>query len=202
MNLDDIEHAWHSPHNRPASDQLERDRLIFMNTLRRRNRGFMVGMTLVFVWLTWITVRLLWFLMWPDPAKDRIDFTREWAVVAFLMLPWLGAVFMVRQHRRLRTRHPGVNGSIADNLKALVNQSRGAEARLRSILLLHLVGIPLMALCVWQIRAVGKARPHELNSMVGLFVSVIAISVAGLAYSLYNARRERRRLEALVSGYQ
>lgn len=202
MSFNDIEQAWRSPHNQPTAAQLEQDRLKFTATLRRRDLGFYAGMTLVFGWLTVITGRLIWFLLWPDPAKDRIDFTREWAVVPFLMLPWLGAILFVRQHLRRRAQRPDCERSIADSLRALVEQSRLSVSRMKNMLRLHLIGAPLLALCIQQIYAVGKARPHEVVSMIVFMAAVITISVGCLAYALFRNRRETRRLEALLQSYE
>lgn len=202
MNLNEIEAVWRSSHNQPDPRQTERERSEFVATLRKRDRGFVVGMTLIFTWLVVITGRLLWILVSPDPVRDRIDLTREWAVIPFLLLPWIGAIVFVRQHRQRRYRHQEVTGSIVESLRALVDQSRGAEARMRSMLLLHLMGVPLLALCIAQIRAVGKARPHEVSSMIVVFALCIAVSTACLTWVLFSNRRETRRLQALLAAYR
>lgn len=201
MKFADIENAWRSPHNRPPAAQFEQDRLRFITTLRRRERRFYVGMTLVLTWLTLITGRLIWFLLWPDPAKDRIDFSREWAVVPFLVLPWLGAALLIRQHRR-SARHPDCDCSIADSLRLLIGQGRLSMARMTTLLWLHLIGAPLLALCIRQIYEAGKARPHEIRSMIVAMAAAVSISVGCLTFAWFSNRREARRLEALLQTYE
>jgi len=202
MNLNEIEAVWRSSHNQPDPRQTERERSEFVATLRKRDRGFFVGMILIFTWLVVLTGRLLWVLVSPDPVRDRIDFTREWAVILFLLLPWIAAIVFVRQHRERQSRYQEYTGSIAESLRALVDQSRGAEARMRSMLLLHLVGVPLLALSIAQILAVGKARPQEVSSMIVVFALCIAVSTACLTWALFRNRRETRRLQALLAAYR
>jgi len=202
MNFADLESVWRSPHNQPAPEQLEKIKMNFVETLRRRDRGFAVSMLLIFGWLTLITGRFAVFLLWPDPAKDQIDFTREWAIIPFLLLPWFGAILLVHQHLRRRAQHPNYERSIADSLRALVEQSRLSTKRMKTMLGLHLIGVPVLALCIHQIYEVGKARPHEVVSMILFMAAVISISVGCLTFAWFRSRRETHRLEAVLQAYE
>jgi hypothetical protein len=202
MNPDDLNALWHSPQNEPAPARLESDRQRFLTTLRQRDRGFRVCMALVFGWLTVVTGRLVWVVVSPTPGRQPIDFTREWAVLLFLALPWLGAILLVRQHRHRSAWHPAAEPSISDSLRALVGQCRGATARVRTLLWLHVLGVPLLAVCLRQIIHAGKAQPHEIPSMIAFFACVVALSMGGLACELWRQRRETRRLERLLQDYE
>jgi len=74
--------------------------------------------------------------------------------------------------------------------------------RMKTILGLHLLGAPVLALCIYQIYAVGKARPHEVASMILVMAAVISISVGCLAFAWFRNDRETRRLEGLLQAYE
>jgi hypothetical protein len=202
MNPDDLDALWRSPHNHPAPSRLDDDQARFRATLRRRGRGFRVVLALAVGWLTVVTVRLVWVVLWPAPGRDPIDLTREWAVVLFLALPWAGAILLLHRDRQRRARHPAADRSIVDSLRALIDQSRAAAARVRTILWLHALGVPLLALGIRQLIHAGKARPHEVVSMIGFFAGVVTLSVGCLAFEWWRQRREALRLERVLRDYE
>lgn len=59
MNFADIENMWRSPLNRPALEQIEKDKMQFATELRRRHRGFVIFLTWIFTVLTLLTGRLV-----------------------------------------------------------------------------------------------------------------------------------------------
>jgi hypothetical protein len=153
-------------------------------------------------WFTWVTGRLVAFLIWPDPVQDRIDWSREWAVVPFLLLPWFGAVGMAVRYWRRRREHPDYDRSLAGSLRALLEQSRDSARRLRLMLGIHLVGVPLLALCLVQLQDVGKTTGNQLTSMIVFMAAVVIFSVGGISLSWRSQRREIRRLEGLLRDYE
>lgn len=201
MSMNDIENAWRSPRNQPTPEEIERERAKCLAKLRNRQRGFYVCMALVFTWLTIFTGAMIRHWLWPDAAKNAILFSREWAIVPLLALPWIAAIGFVIQYRR-RSRQVPASGSIADSLRALAAQARLSAGRKKTILWMHLVSTPLLALSVMQIYAAGKARPNEVASMALVFVVLVGTSVAALAYDLRRGRREIDRLESLVQEYE
>ena len=202
MNFDEIQKTWQSPHNRPSTDQLKRDKMKFISDLKRRNRGLVQGISLIFAAMTLLTGKIVFHLFWPNPSIDKIDLSREWAFVLLLALPWAGAIFFLRQYRCNKAKHPNYERSIADSLRALIDQNAASLSRKKTMFYMHAVGIPVLALCIFQIYNVGKARPHELASMVLVFSFAVAISLAGITYSLFRELAEQRRLEALLRAYK
>jgi hypothetical protein len=200
MNWTDLETLWRSPHNQPAPDW-DRQRRHILQTYLRRDRGLRLGLALALGWLSLVTGRLVLFLLWPDPASDRIDWSREWAVVPFLLLPWCGAVGMAVRYWRRRIEHPDYDQSLVASLRVLLKQSRDAVQRLRLMLGLHLVGVPLLALSLVQLQQVGKATGNQLWSMIVFLAALVILSVGGISWSWWSHQQEIRRLEGLLLDY-
>lgn len=199
MSINDIEDAWRSPKNQPSAEEMERDKARCLATLRKRERGFYVAMALIFAGLTAFTVALVRHWLWPDSPENAIRLGREWALLPLLALPWIGAVTFVRQYRRRGHTRP--ERSIAESVRALAEQARLSASRKQTMLWMHAISTPLLAVAVWQIYQAGKARPNELASMVLVFVVLVGTSVGCLAYDLVASRREVQRLQALVAQY-
>lgn len=201
MNWTDLETLWRSPHNQLPPPGWERQRNDFLQTYRRRDRGFKFGLALALCWLSLVTGRLFLLLVWPDPVHDRIDWSREWAVVPFLLLPWFGAIWLAYRYWR-RQQHPDYDGSIVASLRALLEQSRGAARRMQMVLGLHLLGVPLLAICLVQLQDVGKTTGNQLTSMIVFMAVVVILSMGGISLSWRAHQRETRRLEGLLLDYE
>lgn len=201
MNWTELETLWRSPHNQPAAPDWDRQRRNVLQAYLRRDRGVRLCLALALFWLSLVTGRLVLFLLWPDPTHDRIDWSREWAVVPFLLLPWFGAVGIAVRYWR-RREHPDYGQSLVAGLRALLEQSRNAARRLRLMLGMHLVGVPLLALCLVQLQDVGKTTGNQLTSMIVFMAAVVILSVGGISLSWRSHRREIRRLEGLLRDYE
>lgn len=202
MNWTELETLWRSPQNQPAPSDWDRQRRNVLQAYLRRDRGVRLCLALALLWLSLITGRLVWFLLWPDPTQDRIDWNREWAVVPFLLLPWFGAVGIAFRYWRRQREHPDYERSLAAGLRALLEQSRDAARRTRLMLGLHLVGIPLLALCLVQLQDVGKTTGNQLTSIIVFMAAVVTLSVGGISLAWRSHRREIRRLEGLLLDYE
>ena len=201
MNLNEIETLWRSAHNHPSDEQLTHAKAQFINALQRRRRGFILSLSVACSVLSVITVLLAIQVLWPDPARAEIDLTREWAVLPLLALPWLAAVLFIRQFRRHRAQFQNYERSISASLRALRDQTLLSAKRLKTIMLLHLVATPVLAICIHQIYQAGKARPHELVSMIAFFSILIVVTLGCLAFQLSRDRKEIHRLDALLANY-
>ena len=200
MNFADIEQTWRSPPNRPDVGQLETEKMNVVQTLHRRDRGFAIGLTLIFSALIVITATIV--------RKEIVgtvpvmDYGREWSVLLLLSLPWLGALWMVRRYRRQLAQQGDYTRSIAASVRALVAQNRFAQARARIILVLQAVCVPILALVIHQLQDVEKMRPHEAASAAALFGMVLTISFVGVWWNYARRLRpEQRRLETVLAGY-
>lgn len=203
MNFADIENMWRSPHNRPAPDQIEKDKLHFATELRRRHRGFVIFLTWIFTVLTVLTGRLVIHALENRATADRIDFSREWGVLLLLALGWAAAFYFAWQYRRHRSEHASGTRSISATLRALRDENRLARLRLRIVAALHGGLLILLPIVVVQLRAVGKAG-DEILLPAFIIWPVIALGII-LALWLYDRRKlqpRARHLETLLHSYE
>jgi hypothetical protein len=201
MNFDEIEKLWRSPLNQPTAEQIERDKMKFVNDLKKKHLGQIVFCTWIFAVLAFLTGKILVHILWPDPNLDRIDFSREWAVIPFLALPWIAWAYMVFQLRRHRSKHANYDRSIHASLKALLDENRMSRARNKFIAFHLAVTALVMPLIIHQIKAVGKAG-NEINVMY--WIVPILMGVILLSMWRQHTRKllpEKQRLEDLLNSY-
>lgn len=202
MSYDEIEKTWHSPLNEPSRAQLEKDKQAFTKTLRKQHHGLIIFCTLTFAALAFITLKILFHTISPDPKLDNIDFAREWGIIPFMALPWVGWGYMVRQLRRHLAKHENYEVSIQSSLRALLDENRMARMRAKFIAGLMVATMLVLPLVIQQIKAVGKAG-NEINAMYVLAPAVFAAVLVGM---VYNYRRtlvpKRAELEQLLQSYE
>src|SRR5436189_4203102 len=129
MSYDEIENLWRSPRNQPSEQQIERERQRFVIQIRRRYLGFVSYFTFV---LTALTVLTVWLgVRWLE--KGTFGYV-NWPSLALLALPWTAAILFVRRYLQHRRRHPDYGQSIANGLKAALDENRTAIARATGIL--------------------------------------------------------------------
>lgn len=202
MNFADIQNAWQSPHNRPPAAELEKQKMEFIQTLHRRDRGFVIGLTLIIAGLVLMTVMLLRNQMVAGGTPAGIDFSQEWSVWLFFALPWIGTAWVFFRYRRMLARQGDYSASIVDSVRALAEQNRFAQAKTRLILALEIVALPIVALVLQQLLSVGKMRPHEAKSGALLFGLAMLLAIGGMLWELFKKLRpEQQRLEALLRSY-
>jgi hypothetical protein len=203
MNFADIETMWHSPRNRPDSAQLEKQKMEFVTDLKRRRRGNLLFLALIFSLMAFITGLMVRQIIWPDPALDRVDLTREWAIVPFFALPWLGWLFMVRLHWRNHVSHPHSDASISATLAALLDENRAERTRYKFIGGLLVVSVLVLPFIVYQLMEVGKAG-REI--VIPAFVIYPGYVVGMLVWSWFHHQRKllprKVELEALLKSYE
>lgn len=203
MNFADIENTWRSPHNQPSRAEIETMKNEFTSELRRRRRGLIVFLIVVFAALTAITTLFGLMALGLTRGGDDFSFTREWGAVIFLLLPWAAAVAIARRALRHHREHADPSRSIAESVRALLDENAAERARARTGAILHGVMLLVLPVVVWQLRAVGKAGDEIL---VPAFV-VWPLIVGGILVGMYwHYRRKllprRRELEALLKSYE
>ena len=199
MNFTDIQHAWASPHNRPSAAEIEAHKTTLCTLLARRRRGFVALVATPTITLTAVTGALVWRLL----ADEFFDLSHEWAALLLLALPWFALVGFIRHQRTHLARHPDYRRSLSSGLRALLDENRLARMRAKTLLVLHLASLPLVVLVARQLVAAGKARPHEAQSMLIFFGTVIVLALGALsAWLLRKLRPEQARLEALLRAYE
>lgn len=195
MNFADIQQAWASAHNRPSAAAIEAHKATLHALLARRRRGFVALVTAPVVVLGMVTGMVAWRMA----ADDLFDLERQWASLLLLALPWLTLVWFLRRQSGHLRRHPDYRHSFAAGLRALLDENRQARMRARTLIALHLACLPVLALAARQLAAAGKARPHEMQSMLLFFGTVIALAAgAQLLWLVRKLRPEQARLEQLL----
>jgi hypothetical protein len=203
MNFDDIQQTWRSPHNAPSAAQIENEKMKFITDLRKRRRGSLLLIALVFSLLAFWTAKIVLHVLWPDPASKAVDLSREWGIMPFFALPWIGWGILVYLHRRHHTRHASYDRSISASVAALLDENRTERIRYKVIAWLLVASVVVLPLIVYQLRAVGKAGDEIL---IPAFVIYPAYVLGVLIWSAVHHRRKllprKRELETLLESYE
>jgi hypothetical protein len=201
MDLGDLTRVWRSSHNQPSSAELEEDKMKFMADLRRRHQGFVAFMAFVLAGLVFTTGKLLFHLLFPGPRADAVDFTREWAVIPFFVLPWAAWIYLVLQHRRHRAQYPDCDVSIRAALQGLLDENRLTRRRHVLVACLQAGFLLILPLIIGQLKAVGKAG-SEIDVMYVFVPAVFAAILLGMAWNHWRTLLPRKReIEALLKAY-
>ncbi len=71
--------------------------------------------------------------------------------------------------------------SVIDALKAAIGSQQAEESQLKRLAALWVILIPVVSVCVSQLKATGKVSGRELTSMTVFMGAVLLMSVAGVA---------------------
>jgi hypothetical protein len=202
MNFAEIQNAWQSPHNQPSAAEREKERMNFITDLRRRHRANRIFLSLVLVPLVYFTAKVGLHLFWPDPELDKVDLRREWAIIPFFALPWIGWFAMLRLHRQHRSRSANYERSISASVAALLDENRTERMRYKFISALLITSAIVLPLIVWQLRAVGKAGDEILVPALVIYPAYVLIMLAWFAYTFRKKLDPRKQeLESLLKAY-
>jgi hypothetical protein len=203
VNFDDIESVWRSPHNQPTATELEHHKMKLVTELQRRHRA-----SRGLLWITALPLLLITFLigkhaLWPDPAHTPMNWEREWAVLPFLSLPWVGWFVMLRLYLRHQQRHPNYDRTISASVAASLDENRTERTRYQVIAGVLLASIPFLLLVVQQLRAVGKAGDEILLPAYVIWPTYVAAMVAWFGWYYFRRLLPRKRqLEELTQAYE
>lgn len=203
MNFDEIESVWRSPHNQPSATELEQHKMKLVTELHRRHRVSRRLLGLTLLPLLFITFMIVRHAFWPDPARPAINWEREWALLPFLTLPWLGWFILLRLHLRHQRKHPDYERSISASVAASLDENRTERTRCQIITGLLVASIPLLLLIVHQLRAVHKAGDEILVPAYVIWPVYVA-AVSGW-FGWHYFRRllpKKRQLEELAQAYE
>ena len=203
MNFADIENTWRSPHNRPTAAQLEKQKMEFVADLRRRRRGNLLFLTLIFSLMAFITGLLVRHVFWPDPALDPVDLAREWAIIPFFALPWIGWFLLVRLHWRHHASHPHSDASIRASIAALLDENRAERTRYMFTAGVLVASVLVLPVIVYQLMEVGKAGREIVIPALVIYPAYV---VGMLIWSWFHHQRKllprKAELEALQKSYE
>ena len=199
MNLDELQRLWNSGGNQPTAEQ--RDRMInqFTSSLRRRRRQELAWLVWSFFVLTLLTGLAGWLLL----GTDKVNLTAEWSVIPLLLIPWGFAGLLLK--RFFRRRLPAQRGdvAIAQSLAAAMAANKAERVKLKTVGILYVITLPVLAFAIWQLHSVGKVSSRELVSLVTFLGSALALSAgAVLARYRFGLVPEGRKLKALLNQFE
>ncbi|WP_438481584.1 hypothetical protein [Oleiharenicola lentus] len=203
MNFADIQTTWRSPHNGPSPAQLDSMKHHFTNDLLRRRRGTTIFISVIVTVLTAITVSFAAFAFGAhEPGRD-FDFSREWGVGLLLLIPWAGAAVIAWNTIRHRTAHGNFDRSLADSMRALLDENNASRTRLKVVATLHGVLLVVLPLVVYQLRGVGKAGNEIIVPAFVVWPLLSAGILLGMRWHYQRTLLPRKReLESLLQSYE
>lgn len=203
MNFADLQNAWQSPHNQPSPAQLEIMKQQFIADHDRRRRGLKFFLFLVGSVLTVITLPLVVVAFTGGGDGNDFNASREWGSLALLALPWVGLILFARQLSRHDRQHGAETKTVADSVRALLDENRMSAARLRIVAALHGALLVLLPLIVYQLRAAGKAGDEILMpAFVGWPLISIGILLAMRWHYRTKLMPRKLELERLLKSYE
>lgn len=202
MSFAEIENVWRSPRNRPSAAELEKQKKEFVADLRHRRRRSLGLLCLTFLPLAFITGKLAAHVFWPDPRLDAVDLGREWGVLPFFALPWIGWFYLVRLHWRHHVEHAQDQRSIGASVAALLDENRAERTRCKAVGALLIASVVVLPLVVFQLRAVGKAGDEILLLAFVVYPAYVAGVLVWLAFHHRRKLKPRQHeLETLLQAY-
>lgn len=195
MNLNEIQSAWNSPRNHLPTAEQQRLAGQFTRQMIRRRRFQIIWLINTFVWLTVITALAIWVV-----ATGKANLRQEWGLFPLLIVPWVFAIHFLRRY--WNPVAPIVQGelSVADSMRAALGSNRMACSHLKLVGGLFAIMIPVLALTMQQLHAVGKVSSRELLSMAVFFGGVLLLSGAGIAARYFGRLLpQQRKLDGLLA---
>lgn len=203
MNFDDIRQTWQSSHNRPSGAELEKLKMNLITELRRQRRANTGLLVLTLCPLVFFTAKVILHLLSPAAGTTPVDLSREWAVLPFFALPWIGWFVLLGLQRRHAARHRSYEGSIVSSVAALLDETRTQRVRHNVVCILLGLSVPAVGLVVYQLRNVGKAGNEILLPTLVLYPAYVLAMVLWLYW--HNVRKTQPReqeLESLLREYR
>ena len=129
----------------------------------------------------------------------KVDLEQEWALFPMLIVPWAFAFHFLRRFLNPPTSSAPGEFAVADAFRAALNSNRAEQSRLKLVGILFAIMIPVLAVCMWQLREAGKASSREVASMTVLFGGILLLSSAGIAARYFKRiLPEQKQLRALL----
>lgn len=199
MDFERLERAWRSPANTPAEAAAAYLVEETMQTLKQRRRSFhtltaIVGAALL-IWTG--KIAFTWFT-----APFPFDLSREWAMVALLVLPWIALIVVRGQYARHLAAYPDPETCMPQALRALIDENRMARRRVQFMAVMMGLGIAALAIALGQLVEVGKMTPQNLRDGAILFGVVFAAVWGSIGVNYFlRLKPEGKRLERLLAEY-
>jgi hypothetical protein len=197
MDMNEMQGAWDSRDNTFPSDEQQAMARRFSRQMLRRRRFRTLWLAWTFLALTVVTALAVRVLL-----AGRADPAQEWGLFPMLAVPWGFAFYFLRLH--LSPAIPTGSGelSITDSVRASLVSNRSEQKHMKLVLGLFAIMIPILAVSMMQLQAVGKMSPRDTTSMALVFGSALLLSGCGVAARYFwRIMPQGRRLEALLAEF-
>jgi hypothetical protein len=199
MNLDELQKVWNSTMNSPSTDQRREIITQFNSALRRRRRRELAWLVWTFSVLTVLTA----FVGWVVFGTDKVQLSAEWGAIPLLLIPWVFACIFLRRFLRQTGLTTRGDMTISDSLAAALSVNRSERSKLKTVGVMYLIALPIMAFSIWQLHSVGKVSSRELISMVTFLGGALALSACALlAKYRFSLVPKGQKLKALLSQFR
>jgi hypothetical protein len=195
MNLNEMQNVWSSPRNNLPTEAHQRVADQFARQMIRRRRFQSIWLIQTFAALTVVTVLALWNI-----TGGNVQSTQEWFLFPLMLVPWGFAIHFLRRY--LKPVAPATRGEtpIVDSLRTALASNQETRSHLKLVGVLYVIMIPLLALAMRQLHAVGKVSERELTSMAIFFGAVLLIGGIGIAARYFvRLQPQQKRLNALLA---
>lgn len=193
MNLNELQTAWNSPQNSAPANEQQQLAGQFARQMIRRRRFQSIWLITTFAWLTVITVVAAWTFA-AGHAKPGF----EWGVIPLLLLPWIAAVYFLRSYLKSASAAQG-SLPVLDSFRAALQSNQAERTNLKLVAGLLALMVPLLALAMRQLQAMGKVSDQELVSMALVFGAALLAGLGGIAVRYFGRLQpQRKRLEILL----
>lgn len=194
MNLNEMQNVWNSPRNNLPTEAQQRLADQFARQMIRRRRFQSIWLINTFVWLTIITVLAIRMVAIGQTTSQ------EWGLFPLLIVPWGFAIHFLRRYQKPVAPITRGETTIVDSLRAALASNQETRAHVKLVGVLYVIMIPLLALGMRQLHAVGKVSERELTSMAIFFGAVLLFGGIGIAVRYFiRLRPQQRRLNALLA---
>lgn len=191
-----LDRLWHSAGNSPKTHELEALRPRLLDRLRRDRRLLALRLAAAGAALALLSVVGLLSLS-GDSSEGP-----GWATALLLAPPWVAFALFVRRLLRTGDRVAAAAGTIREALAAALAETRAGLARIRTVAVLHVVALPILALALRELVSAGKVSPSELRSLALVLGGILAATGAVLLHQAVARLSPRaRRLAALLADY-
>ncbi len=198
MNESDLDKAWKSDGNQLSDQDARKLSDEFMTTMHRRRRVERLWLIWIFATLGMTSILAGWLVL----ATDRVRLNHEWSLVPMLAIPWVFAVYFLRQYREKSKPTPGTSLTIEQTLKQSLLRNTSERRRLRMIGTLYLIMIPTMTIVIQQLENAGKVNPHEISSIYLFLFATLFFSGSFVAWRYFlKLTPEANRLQNLTKQY-
>ena len=199
MDFDTLERLWRSEANDRVSVAEAYLLEATIKTLKYRRKAFVIGMGLIgLALMTWSSA-----LAYAVIVGKIADMSREWGALALLLVSWVAFLIAIAQQRQHLNAYHERTAAMPEVLRALIDENRTGQSRVRMMGIALAVFTVVLAICQWQLYAVGKMEVRDVVQTSILFASALGLAtIIQVVRYVHVLRPEGERLRRLLDQYE